>query len=207
MAQKVAKQPNMKNLTALATKRQKLTQQIIKFNEDTLKYMGEDAFESLTGALEWIEDFTGLDESDNEVEGLGISSGHGEYHPEDTCLPFPSRVEDTVRLQLSITRLAEKELDLCKAFANDCSQNIWVAVGNKSFHYKNHLQTQAQVAIQSVERNLKHHCRLYSQNLHNMELLGLARSQDSVYRRLTNEDLKASPSLVLPNIPGQPCQL
>ncbi|CAA7269610.1 unnamed protein product [Cyclocybe aegerita] len=139
VACQVAKQPNLKNLTVLVSKREKLMQQITKFNEEALKYMGEDAFDSLIGVLEWIDkDFTDSDGSDDEIDS-DPCAGRGQYCPEDACLPFPSRVEDALRLKLGLTRLATKELDLRKAFANDCLQNIQLAVGDKSFHYKNHL--------------------------------------------------------------------
>lgn len=192
----------------LASKREKLREELEHFHTLAIRFLGVEAVETISGTTEDPGMFELYDTDDKET--VPAPAGQIDLHyPEHIKLPIPSAMAASVREQHQVSKLARKELVLRNGHANDTLQALQLALGQKSFQFRQHLRpaqgkvqtTRAWAAIQSVNEGISHHCRVYSLCRQAMISLGLQET-DEVYRPLMKEDVRTSTAVMHPNSPG-----
>ena len=205
LVRKAGKDPCRDDKAMILKKRELLLAAIMKFEELGCKFLGDDATEGqMDNAIENEEMW--------DSDGAELAPVHEGTVAEQHRVKFPSFWSAADRHWLNLGAIATMELELRIAWADDLLQSMRLNVGQKSMHYvKSYCpasskiqQTRARMTIGGIERDLDHSCRLYMANRNVMEELGLPLAVlEGRFRPVTKDDLKASPSLEMPNARGQ----
>ena len=107
--------------------------------------------------------------------------------------------------------LAKAELRLREGQLNDALHHIRIALGHKSYLFRNdvrpahtqRLKTRAWAEVHAVESSVQHHARVYNRARQAMQDLGADASLLNRYRILERQDLKIDTAVIAPDVRGQ----
>lgn len=107
--------------------------------------------------------------------------------------------------------LAKAELHLREGQLNDSLHHIRIALGHKSYLFRNNvhpacmqrLKTRAWTEVHAVESTVQHHARVYTRARQSMLDLGADAPLLDRYRVLEHEDLRINTTVIAPNVRGQ----
>ncbi|KAF8810584.1 hypothetical protein BYT27DRAFT_7280526, partial [Phlegmacium glaucopus] len=186
---RMGKRPTAEKISTLLKRRDNLVKSMAKFNTDSQKYLGVEAFMECIRQIELIPgDF---EDDWDPIDPPTITPDRAQ--PEASSIALPSVLPDNSIHRPSLARIMGKELELRKGHANDCLAAIRIIIGQEAFKYKKELrpatdkvhQTQAQSSIQTVHRSLVLQSRVYKRTREAMMSLNLDSAiLDSVYKEL-----------------------
>lgn len=131
--------------------------------------------------------------------------------PEQLALTLPSTLGHERCVQVEVTHLGQMELKLRQGQANDTLHQIRIAVGQKSFLFRENVRkaksqqtkTRAWAQVTTVDNNLRQYARIYVQARKAMVSLGAAPELLARFQELRHADLKVSTAISEPNARGQ----
>ena len=157
------------------------------------------------------------DDVDGEANTL---AGAGEPHQrvqtrerfaEHLALTLPSTLGRAKCSAIHAEALQKMELQLREGQANDVLHQIRIAVGQKSFLFREHVRkaksqqtkTRAWAQVTTVDSNLKQHARVYTQIRTRMTALGASLALLMRFQELKPQHLKVNTAIAEPNARGQ----
>ena len=177
----------------------------------------EDTREAYTGA-----EFDGVGEEDDD--GLG-SAAEGHYRPQSLGNRPPDGRMDAEHILLHLPShlgrswcdgnaaedLAKAELRLREGQLNDSLHHIRIALGHKSYLFRNNvrpartqrLKTRAWGEVHAVESTVQHHARVYNRARQSIVDLSAEASLLDRYKVLERHDLRTDTTVIAPNVRGQ----
>jgi len=207
------KHPTAESVSSLAKQRDRLIKSLGKFNVDSRKYLGLEAYNECIG------------EDESEGGGEALTTEFEPYwdpvdlpdisatttRPETFVIAMPSALPATSAHRQPLARLLNMEMELRRGHANDCLGSIRRTIGQEAFEYKKVLrpahdkihQTRARTSIQNIHRGLVLQARIYKRTREAMMKLGIdLEGVESLYKPLTAEDIKVSSAINDPNKAG-----
>jgi len=204
---RLSRNPTGADLKALSKRRDDLVKALSKFNSDSRKYLGANAFSEISG---WESD-PDDDFEDEEGDPTDCPTHMRDHRPELSPIALPSGIPVASRHRILLQGLCEKELELRIGFTNDALAGIRATLGQKAFHYRKGLrvartkihQTRARTTIQAVHRNLVLQARIYSRSRLALKRLGIdAAILEAHYQVMKKTDIHVSATLTDPNCQG-----
>ena len=173
--------------------------------------------EAYTGA-----EFNGIGEEDNDMHNLAAEEHYQmqflRSSPPNGCINA-EHILLHLSLQLGCSwcnmntaeDLAKAELCLREGQLNDSLHHIRIALGHKSYLFRNNvhpactqrLKTCAWTKVHAVESTTQHHAWVYNRTLKSMFDLGANISLLDQYKLLECKDLKINTTVIAPNVRGQ----
>jgi hypothetical protein len=214
---RLGRHPTAESVSTLAKQRDRLINSLGKFNVDSRKYLGLEAYNECIGEDEseggW-EDATEALNTEFEpywdpVDLPDISATL--TRPETFAIAMPSALPASSAHRQPLARLLNMEMELRRGHANDCLGSIRRTIGQEAFEYKKVLrpahdkihQTRARTSIQNIHRGLVLQARIYKRTREAMIKLGIdLESVESLYKPLTAQDIKVSSAINDPNKAG-----
>ena len=174
--------------------------------------------ETYTGA-----EFDGVgEEEDNDEYGSEVEERYqtplprnsppdGRINAEHILLHLPSHLGRRWCNRNAAEDLAKAELRLREGQLNDSLHHIRIALGHKSYLFRNNvrpartqrLKTRAWAEVHAVESTVQHHARVYSRARQSMLDLGADVSLLDRYKVLKRQDLKIDTTVIAPDVRGQ----
>jgi hypothetical protein len=161
-------------------------------------------------------EFDGLGEDDdNDNEDLPSAAEEhdktGNADAETMSLHLPSHLGRDWCNRYSAEDLAMAELRLREGQLNDSLHHIRIALGHKSYLFRNEirpartqrLKTRAWAGVHAVESTVQHHARVYTRARQAMIDLGAAANILDRYKVLSRQDLSVSTTVIAPDVRGQ----
>ena len=180
----------------------------------------ESAAEIYTGA-----EFDGIGEEEEEEHDGRDSAAEKHYQtqllrnsPPNGCinaeyisLHLPSYLGHSWCNRNATEDLAKAELRLREGQLNDSLHHIRIALGHKSYLFRNNvhpartqrLKTRAWAEVHAVESTVQHHARVYNRVWQAMLNLGADTSLLDWYRVLERQDLRIDTTIIAPEVRGQ----
>ena len=202
---KTSKQTTVLEKTSIEDRRRKLEERLNRFHQKAEEFMGENADED----LDVLPPFTGW-ENENEGDEQEFSDAWEEdeeenpENPEMTpiCLPSSLKPADIQRLGLGV--LAKQELELRKGQANDCLQNLRMALGHKAVLYRTKVRkaktsvdkTRIWDNVKAITVKINRHIRAYRRARKALQRLGGDNATLLQYQELRPEHLKLSADII-----------
>jgi hypothetical protein len=185
-------------------------------NDDDDSWHDDHAREIYTGA-----EFDGIDEEDDGDD----SAAEGPYQMQflrschsDSCidaerilLHLPSHLGRNWCDNNAAKDLADAELRLREGQLNDSLHHIRIALGHKSYLFRNNvrpartqrLKTRAWTEVHAVESTVQHHARVYNLGRRSILDLGTDTSLLDRYKVLERQDLRTDTTVIAPEVRGQ----
>ena len=173
--------------------------------------------EAYTGA-----EFDGVGEEDDDMHNsaaeehyqtqfLRSSPPDGQINAEHILLHLPSQLGRSWCNINTAEDLAKAELRLQEGQLNDSLHHIRIALGHKSYLFRNNmcpactqrLKTRTWTEVHAVESTVQHHARVYNRAWKSMSDLGADVSLLDRYKLLEHKDLKIDTTVIAPNVCGQ----
>ena len=173
--------------------------------------------ETYTGA-----EFDGVGEGDDDMPNLAdegrrqtqlprISPQEGCIDAEYISLHLPSHLGRSWCNRNAAKELAKAELRLREGQLNDSLHHIRIALGHKSYLFRNdvcpartqRLKTRAWAEVHAVESTVQHHARVYNRARKSMLDLDAEASLLDRYKSLERQDLRIDTTVIAPNVRGQ----
>jgi hypothetical protein len=177
----------------------------------------EDPREAYTGA-----EFDGVGEEDDDGVGLAAEDRYqsqslrtrrrdGRMDAEYILLHLPSDLGRSWCDRNSAEDLVKAELRLREGQLNDSLHHIRIALGHKSYLFRNNvrpartqrLKTRAWGEVHAVESTVQHHARVYNRARQSVVDLGAEASLLDRYKVLERQDLRIDTTVIAPNVRGQ----
>jgi hypothetical protein len=209
---KTSKQATTLEQTSIEDRRRKLEERLNCFHQKAEEFLGENADED----LDVLPPFTGW-ENENKENEQEFSDAWEEdedeisENPEMTpiCLPSSLKPADIQRLGLGV--LATQELELRKGQANDCLQNLRMALGHKAVLYRTKVRkaktsvdkTRIWDDVKAITVKINKHIRAYRRARKALQRLGADNAILLQYQELQSEHLKLSADITEENRFGQ----
>ena len=185
-------------------------------DDDDDSWGDENAREIHAGA-----EFDGIGEEDDGQSSA--SEGHrqtqfsrngppdGRINAEHIALHLPSHFGRSWCNANAANDLAKAELRLREGQLNDSLHHIRIALGHKSYLFRNsvrpartqRLKTRAWAGVHAVESAVQHHARVYNRARQSMLDLGASASLLDQYKVLGPQDLKTDTTVIAPDVRGQ----
>jgi hypothetical protein len=179
---------------------------------------GDDyAREVYTGA-----EFDGVGEEEDDVHDSApqeyhqtqpLRTGHpdGLINAEDISLHLPSYLGRTWCNNNAAEDLAMAELRLREGQLNDSLHHIRIALGHKSYLFRNNVRqartqrpkTRAWAEVHAVESTVQHHARVYNRARQSIIDLDANATLLDRYKVLQRQDLKINTTVIAPDVRGQ----
>jgi hypothetical protein len=214
----------------IALRRSRLQDKVDAFQEQAgsiLHVVSNDA-DDAWGDDHTREIYTGaeFDGVGEEEDGGGHDSAAEEHHqtllqrnsPHDghmdaerISLHLPSRLGRSWCDRNAAEDLAKAELRLREGQLNDSLHHIRIALGHKSYLFRNNvrpartqrLKMRAWAEVHAVESTVQHHARVYNRARQSMLDLGADNSLLDRYKVLERQDLRIDTTVIAPNVRGQ----
>jgi hypothetical protein len=146
-----------------------------------------------------------------ETQLLRNSPPDGRMHSEHISLHLPSHLGRIWCNMNSAEDLAKAELRLREGQLNDSLHHIRIALGHKSYLFRNNvrpartqrLKTRAWAEVHAVESTVQHHARVYNRARQSMLDLRADASLLDRYKVLERQDLKIDTTVIAPDVRGQ----
>lgn len=168
-------------------------------------------------------EFDGIDEEEDDV---GRDTAAEEYYQaqlpknntsgsridaEHISLHLPSHMGRSWCDRHAAEDLAKAELRLREGQLNDSLHHIRIALGHKSYLFRNdvrpartqRLKTRAWAEVHAVESTVQHHARVYNRARQSTLDLGADASLLDRYKILKRQDLRVDTAVIAPNVRGQ----
>jgi hypothetical protein len=165
-------------------------------------------------------EFDGIDEEDDDDGQNSAAEDHHQtqfprnssfgdcINAEDIPLHLPSHLGCSWN---AAEDLAKAELRLRVGQLNDSLHHIRIALGHKSYVFRNDvrpartqkLKTRAWAEVHAVESTVQHHARVYNCARHSMPNLGANASLLDRYKVLERQDLRIDTTVIAPDVRGQ----
>ena len=230
LARKIGSHPTPDQKRDLALKRSQLQDKVDAFQKlaGTMLYtISDDADDS------WGEDYTretytgaefdgfGEEEGDDELDSaakdryqmqvLRDSPPDGHINAENISLHLPSYMGRRWCDTNAAKDLATTELRLREGQLNDTLHQIRLALGHKSYLFRNdvrpartqRLKTRAWGEVHAVESTVQHHARVYNRARQSMLDLDAEAPLLDRYKALERQDLRINTTVIAPNVRGQ----
>jgi hypothetical protein len=204
---RMGKKPSTDDVSSFGKQRDDLVNSLAKFNADSRKYLGIDAFDECIG---WVtlstEDYEDAWDPLDPPEPIPDQT-----RPECSAIALPSALLDRSPHRIPLARLLQREFELRKGHANDALSSIRKIIGQQAFQVKKVLRnapdkvhrTRARTTYQAVQRELVLQCRIYMRTRRAMINLGLEPTMvSSKYQLLTRDDIRVSGAILEPNETG-----
>jgi hypothetical protein len=141
----------------------------------------------------------------------GNSPPDGRIYAEHISLHLPSQLGRSWCNRNAAEDLAKAELRLREGQLNDSLHHIRIALGHKSYLFRNNvrpartqrLKTRAWTEVHAVESTVQHHARVYNRARQSMLDLGADTSLLDRYKVLERQDLRINTAVIAPNVRGQ----
>jgi hypothetical protein len=135
----------------------------------------------------------------------------GQINAEHISLHLPSHLGHRWCSRNAAEDLAKAELRLREGQLNDSLHHIRIALGHKSYLFRNNvrpartqrLKTRAWTEVHAVESTVQHHARVYNHARLSMLDLGADATLLDRYKVLEHQDLKIDTTVIAPNVRGQ----
>jgi hypothetical protein len=139
------------------------------------------------------------------------SQTDGRIDAEHISLHLPSYLGRSWCNMNAAEDLANAELRLREGQLNDSLHHIRIALGHKSYLFRNNvrpartqrLKTRAWAEVHAVESTVQHHARVYNRARQSMLHLSADASLLDRYKVLERHDLKIDTTVIAPNVRGQ----
>ena len=180
----------------------------------------------------WGDENTSEEYTGAEFDGIGEEDDEGQDSAAEECdqMQFPRKSPadgciDAERISLHLPShlgrgwcdrnaaedLAKAELRLREGQLNDSLHHIRIALGHKSYLFRNNvcpahtqrLKTRAWAEVHAVESTVQHHARVYNRARQSILDLSADASLLDRYKALKREDLKTDTTVIAPNVRGQ----
>ena len=170
-------------------------------------------------------EFDGVDDDDDEddvghyfaaeehhqTQWLRNRPADGRINAEYISLHLPSHLGRSWCIKNAAEDLANKELRLREGQLNDALHHIRIALGHKSYLFRNdvrpartqRLKTRAWAEVHAVESTVQHHARVYNRARQSMLHLGADASLLDRYKVLERQDLKIDTTVIASDVRGQ----
>jgi len=164
-------------------------------------------------------EFDGIGEEDNDgaAEGqyqMQVPSGSpsdGLINAEHISLHFPSHMGCNWCNINAAEDLAKAELHLQEGQLNDSLHHICIALGHKSYLFRNNvclahtqrLKTRAWEEVHAVKSTVQHHAWVYNRTQQSLVDLGAEDSLLNQYKVLEWQDLRIDTTVIAPSVHGQ----
>jgi hypothetical protein len=213
----------------IAVKRARLQDRVDTFQKQAAGFIHaasdgrDDSWEDTSAREVYISvEFDDIDEEgDNEY--TPYASGHrktqlsendpttGSVDAEHISLHLPSNLGCSWCNTNAAEDLAKAELCLRQGQLNDTLHHIRIALGHKSYLFRNdirpartqRLKTRAWAEVHAAESTVQHHARVYMRSRKAIVDLGADRSLLDRYKVLTRQDLSVKTSRIAPDVRGQ----
>jgi len=160
------------------------------------------------------EDDNGLNsaaEEHNQMQGLSSSPPNGLINAEHISLHLPSHMGCTWCNTNAAEDLAKGELRLQEGQLNDSLHHIRIALGHKSYLFRNNirpartqrLKTHAWGEVHAVESTVQHHAQVYNRVQQSMVDLSAEAKGLDWYKVLKRQDLIINTTIIAPSVRGQ----
>ncbi|KAH9015214.1 hypothetical protein EDB84DRAFT_1567796 [Lactarius hengduanensis] len=208
----------------ITLKRARLQERIDTFQKQTANFIhasadgDDDSWEDAsTSEVYTGVEFDGIDEEE-EDQHTPSTSGHGQMKlsgrsgdAEHFLLHLPSHLGHDWCNTNAAEDLAKVELDLRQGQLNDSLHHIRIALGHKSYLFRNNvrpartqrLKTRAWGKVHAAESTLQHHARVYMCARQAIVNLGASTFLLDRYKVLTRQDLSVKTSIIAPQVRGQ----
>jgi hypothetical protein len=230
LVRKIGSNPTPDQKRDIAIRRSRLQDRVDTFQKQAgsiLHAISNDADDS------WVDDHTSKVYTGAEFDGIGEeddNDGHdsaakehyqtqvprnsppdGRIDSENIQLHLPSQLGRSWCNRNAAEELAKAELRLLEGQLNDSLHHIRIALGHKSYLFRNdvrpartqRLKTRAWGEVHAVESTVQHHARVYNRARQSMLNLSADASLFDRYKALERQDLKISTTVIAPNVRGQ----
>ena len=205
---RMGKNASGEDLSSFGKQRDNLVKSLAKFNVESRKYLGIDAFNECIG---WVV----LSVEEYEDEWDPIDPPEDAFidvaRPECSAIALPSALPNNSIHRVPLARLMHLEFELRKGHANDALASIRKSIGLEAFQYRKILRpapdkvhrTRARSSIQTVNRAKVLQARIYSRTRKAITSLGMEPTLvSSTYLGLTRKDMEVSSAIGNPNTAG-----
>jgi hypothetical protein len=207
---KTSKQATALEQTSIEDRRRKLEERLNRFHQKAEEIMGETADED----LDVLPQFTGWENNNEGQEFLDDWEEDEEENlenPEMTPICLPSSLKPTDIQRFGLGALATQELELRKGQANDCLQNLRMALGHKAVLYRTKVRkaktsvdkTRIWDDVKAITVKINKHIRAYRRARKALQRLGADSEILLQYQELKTEHLKLSADITEENRFGQ----
>jgi hypothetical protein len=146
-----------------------------------------------------------------QTQSLRNSHPDGHIDAEKILLHLPSYLGRKWCNKNAAEDLAKAELRLREGQLNDSLHHIRIALGHKSYLFRNNvrpartqrLKTRAWAEVHAVESTVQHHARVYNRARQSMLDLDADASVLDRYKVLERQDLKIDTTVISPDVRGQ----
>ena len=160
---------------------------------------------------EETDDEHGPSEAAEERQSFAYASPDSCINAEHIALHLPSHLGRNWCNNNLAEDLAKAELRLREGQLNDTLHQIRIALGQKSYIFRNdvrpartqRLKTRAWAGVHAVESSVQHHARVYVRARQAIENLGADNILLDRYKVLKREDLTVKTSVIAPQVRGQ----
>jgi hypothetical protein len=227
---KIGSRPTPDQKRDIALKRSRLQDKVDAFQKqagrilDTVSNDADDSWgedcarETYTGAeFDGIGEGEGDDGVDSaaeeryETQELRNSPPDGRIDAEHISLHLPSYMGRSWCNRNAAEDLAMAELRLREGQLNDSLHHIRIALGHKSYLFRNEVRpartqgpkTRAWAEVHAVESTVQHHARVYNRARRSLLDLGAEASLLDRYKILQRQDLRIDTAVIAPDVRGQ----
>jgi hypothetical protein len=213
----------------ITLKRARLQDRVDTFQKQAANFVhavsdgGDDSWEDTSAREVYIGmEFDGIDE-DEDDECTPSTSGdrqmqlsengptNGRIDAEHILLHLPSNLGHNWCRINTAEDLVKAELCLRQGQLNDTLHHTRIALGHKSYLYRNdirpartqRLKTRAWAEVHAAESTVQHHARVYMRSWKAIVDLGASPSLLDRYKVLTRQDLSVKTSIIAPHVRGQ----
>ena len=157
------------------------------------------------------EDDNGAAEGQYQTQVPSSSPPDGLINTEHISLHFPSHMGCNWCNINAAEDLVKAELCLQEGQLNDSLHHICIALGHKSYLFRNNvcpartqrLKTRAWAEVHAVESTVQHHARVYNRARQSMLDLDAEAPLLDRYKALERQDLRINTTIIAPNVCGQ----
>lgn len=150
-------------------------------------------------------------EERSETQLPRSSPPDGRIDSEHISLHLPSHMGRSWCNANAVEGLAKAELRLREGQLNDSLHHIRIALGHKSYLFRNNvrpartqrLKTRAWAEVHGAESTVQHHARVYNRARKSMVDLGADASLLDRYKVLEHQDLRIDTTVIAPDMRGQ----
>jgi hypothetical protein len=224
---KIGSRPTPDQKREIALSRSRLQDKVDAFQKQArsmLHAISDDADDS------WGDDYTreiytgaefdgvGEDEDDGRLDLDAEEQDHMQFPPTDglidaevISLHLPSHLGRSWCNTNAAEDLAKAELRLREGQLNDSLHHIRIALGHKSYLFRNSIRpartqrvkTRAWNEVHAVQSTVQHHARVYNRARQSMVDLGAEASLLNRYKALQRQDLRIDTAVIAPDVRGQ----
>jgi len=157
------------------------------------------------------KDDDGLNLAAEEQDQTQLLPSGSHMDAENISLHLPSHLGRSWCDNNAAEDLAKAELHLQEGQLNDSLHQICIALGHKSYIFRNdvrpahtqRLKTCAWGEVHAIESTVQHHARVYNGARQSIVDLGAEASLLNQYKVLRHQDLKTDTTVIAPNVHGQ----